>query len=183
MINHILLLLAFLVSFETIQAQQKFTHPRGLLKEEELINIRQKVRRPPLKNMMVALRNSAVKMSGIKNKTNQDSSAVARMYAYLFTLSGKKEDAEMAWKYAEGVLNIPDVFNNPVSRGLNRARLLRDMAETYDLCFNAWSEEQCRRTSEKLIYATMTTASNMGYDAKDRQKGEWDNNRRESRIF
>ena len=44
------------------------------------------------------MRNSAVKMTGIKNKTNQDSSAVSRMYAYLYTLSGEKEDAEMVWQ-------------------------------------------------------------------------------------
>lgn len=172
-LNQLLILLLFLFSFQTIQAQQKFIHPRGLLNAEELTTLRQKVERQPWKDMTMAMRNSAVKMTGAKTKTNQDSSAVARIYAYLYTLSGEKADAETAWKYAEGVLNNPDIFNNPVSRGLTRARLLRDMAETYDLCFNAWSDSQQRMASEKLLYATMTTSSNMGYDANYAIESNW----------
>lgn len=171
--NQLLLFLVFLFSFQIIQAQQQFIHPRGLLKTEELVILRQKVQRQPWKDMVIAMRNSAVKMAEAKSKTNQDSSAVSRIYAYLYTLSGEKTDAETAWKYAEGVLNNPDIFNHPVSRGLNRARLLRDMAETYDLCFNAWSEAQCRKASEKLLFATMTTASNMGYDANYSIESNW----------
>ncbi len=172
-LNLILLFFILTFSFQSIQAQQKFTHPRGLLKAEELITLRQKIERQPWKEMMVAMRSSAVKMTGATPKNNQDSSAVARIYAYLYTLSGEKADAETAWIYAESVLNNPDIFNNPVSRGLTRARLLRDMAETYDLCFNAWSEEQCRKASEKLTFATMTTASNMGYDANYSIESNW----------
>lgn len=172
-LNQLLILLVFLFSFLNIQAQQKFTHPRGLLKAEDIILLRQKVHRQPWKDMEIAMRNSAVKMAEAKFKTNQDSSAVARIYGYLYTLSGEKTDAEIAWKYADGVLDNSDIFNNPVSRGLTRARLLRDMAETYDLCFNVWSEAQCRKASEKLLFATMTTASNMGYDANYSIESNW----------
>ncbi len=172
-LNQLLLLLVFLFSFQTIQAQQKFTHPRGLLTAEELIILRQKVESQPWKDRLIAMRSAARQMEFSDSKTNQDSSAVARIYAYLYTLSGEKADAETAWKYAEGVLNNPDIFNNPVSRGLTRARQLRDMAETYDLCFNAWSEDRCRKASEKLIFATMTTASNMGYDANYAIESNW----------
>lgn len=172
-LNQFLILLVFLFSFQIIQAQQKFTHPRGLLKAEELTTLRQKVQRQPFKGMLMAMRSTACSMEISPPKTNQDSSAIARIYGYLYTLSGEKADAETAWKYAEGVLNNLDIFNNPVSRGLNRARLLRDMAETYDLCFNSWSEDRCRKASEKLIFATMTTASNMGYDANYSIESNW----------
>ncbi len=171
--NQFLPFLVFLFSFQIIQAQQKFIHPRGLLKAEELITLRQKVERQPFKDLMIAMRSAARVKELSTSKTYQDSAAIARIYGYLYTLSGENTDAETAWKYAEGVLNDPDIFNNPVSRGLTRARLLRDMAETYDLCFNAWSEEQCRKASEKLIFVTMTTASNMGYDANYAIESNW----------
>jgi hypothetical protein len=171
--NQLLILLVFLFSFLNIQAQQKFIHPRGLLNTKELTSLRQKVQRQPWKDQYSAMLSTARQMEISTPKTNQDSSAIARMYAYLYTLSGEKADAEIAWKYAEGVLNNPDILNNPVSRGLTRARLLRDMGETYDLCFNAWSEAQCRKASEKLIFATMTTTSNMGYDANYSIESNW----------
>ena len=172
-LSQLLLLFVFLFSFQTLQAQQKFIHPRGLLNAEELTTLRQKVERQPWKDRLIAMRSTAGKMEISTSKTNQDSSAIARIYGYLYTLSGEKADAETGWKYTEGVLDNPDIFNNPVSRGLTRARLLRDMAETYDLCFNAWSEDRCRKASEKLLFATMTTASNMGYDANYSIESNW----------
>jgi hypothetical protein len=153
--------------------QSPYTHPRGLNTKNELEGIHQKIEREPYKTMFLKLNKAALNLAQQDGKMVSDSSAVARIYAYLYTLSGEKADAETAWKYAEGVLNNPEIFNNPVSRGLNRTRLLRDMAETYDLCFNAWSEEQCRNASEKLIFATMTTASNMGYDANYSIESNW----------
>lgn len=169
----IFLVLGCVFAFQRIAGQEKFIHPRGLLTNLELQAARIKVKQPPFQNMLMALQQSAQEMAVANSKTILDSSAVARIYAYLYTLSGEKADAETAWKYAEGVLNNPDIFNNPVSRGLTRARLLRDMAETYDLCFNAWSEDRCRKASEKLIFATMTTASNMGYDANYAIESNW----------
>lgn len=165
-------ILILLNSFSVL-GQSSFIHPRGLIYKNELEGIRQKIQREPYKTMSLKLIECAESSAQQDGKTVSDSSAVARMYAYLHTLSGEKADAEMAWKYAEGVLNNPDIFNNPVSRGLTRARLLRDMAETYDLCFNAWSEAQCRKASEKLLFATMTTASNMGYDANYSIESNW----------
>ncbi len=153
--------------------QASFTHPRGLILPNELETIHQKVDREPYKTMFLKLNETTKKLALQDGKTVSDSSALARLFAYCYTLSGQRFDAEQAWKYATGVLNNPDIFNNPVSRGLTRARLLRDMAETYDLCFNAWSKDQCRMVSEKLIFATMTTASNMGYDANYSIESNW----------
>ena len=123
--------------------------------------------------MMVSLREASDKMSARNAPTISDSSSLAKIYSFLFTFSGLKSDADCAWKYAEGIAKNKNIFNNPVSRGLNRATLLRDMAITYDLCYNGWSEVQCREVSEKLIYATQTTSSNMGHDANYSIESNW----------
>ncbi len=154
-------------------SQPTFEHPRGLLTKGEQTKVRQKVQTEPFKYMFNKLTESAKRMAQKEEKTISDSSALSRMYAYNYLLSEKKVDAELAWRYAEGVLNNPSIFNNPVSRGLNRATLLRNLAETYDLCYNGWPENRCREVSEKLFFATMTTASNMGYDANYSIESNW----------
>ncbi len=169
-----IVIIAFLLEISLgINAQSVFNHTRGLIQKNEIEGLRQKVQREPFRSMLISLRDYTEEFCQKEGMTVSDSAALARLHSYLFVLSGEQADADLAWKYTKGVLNNRDIFNNPVSRGLTRATLLRDMAETYDLCFDAWSEKQCREASEKLIYATMTTASNMGYDANYSIESNW----------
>ncbi len=165
----------FLVLFFTITGvcQVVFTHPRGLISREEIKLLREKIQNEPFRTMFSKLKESANRMALKEEKSVSDSSALSRIYAYNHLLSGQKSDAEKAWKYASGVLKNHEYFNNPVSRGLNRATLLRNLSETYDLCYNSWPENRCREVSEKLLFATMTTASNMGYDANYAIESNW----------
>ncbi|HEX2975731.1 MAG TPA: hypothetical protein VHO68_07320, partial [Bacteroidales bacterium] len=77
------------------------------------------------------------------------------------------------WVYASALMDRSEFLNNPMSRGLTRARLLRDLATIYDLCYNEWTPERRLKTSEKLIFNIMTTSSNMGYDANYSLVSNW----------
>jgi hypothetical protein len=154
-------------------SQDKFTHPRGLILKEEVPCLRTRIQQEPFKSMMSALKKSTEEMAVRMHENVSDSSEMARLYSYLYVLSGNTGYAGKAWDFACRVMNNPGIFNNPVSRGLNRARLLRNIAETYDFCFDAWSQEQRVFSSEKLIYVIMTTSSNMGYDANYSIESNW----------
>jgi len=154
-------------------SQADFSHPRGLLLKEEVSFVRNKVLRQPFLSMKEVMKKHTEEMALKSNISISDSSEIARSYSYLYILSGDKPDAEKAWDFTLGVLNNSSIFNNPVSRGLNRARLLRNIAETYDLCYDAWDDNRRKRVSEKLIYVIMTTSSNMGYDANYSIESNW----------
>jgi hypothetical protein len=154
-------------------SQAIFVHPRGLILKTEIEKLRHKIHNEPFKSMFSNLKESAKRMAQKKEKSVADSSALSKVYSYIYLLSEQQSDAELAWDYAIGVLNNREYLNNPVSRGLNRATLLRDLSVTYDLCYNGWTESRCREVSEKLFFATMTTASNMGYDANYAIESNW----------
>jgi hypothetical protein len=105
--------------------------------------------------------------------TPYDSSDLSCRYAYLYSLTGDEINAKKSWEISSLLLRNTEALNNPFSRGLNRAKLLRDLAETYDLCYDAWTHNQRMETSEKIILNIMTTSSNMGYDANYSIESNW----------
>jgi len=163
----------FTFSLFPLFSQSNFLHPRGLIMKEEVPAIRLKVRSEPFKSMALALKRTTEEMSLKSNKNVSDSSELARLYAYMYILTGDTSEAEKAWIYTSALINNREIFCNPVSRGLNRARLLRNIAETYDLCYESWDNDIRKQVSEKLIYVIMTTSSNMGYDANYSIESNW----------
>jgi len=167
----ILALLTF--NLYSLFSQSNFLHPRGLLLKEEVPEIRLRVKSEPFKSMALALKMTTEEMNLKSNKNISDSSELARLYAYMYILTGNNVEGEKAWLYTSAVINNKDIFCNPVSRGLNRARLLRNIAEAYDLCYEVWDNDKRILVSEKLIYVIMTTSSNMGYDANYSIESNW----------
>lgn len=160
-------------SFSLLFSQSNFMHPRGLLTKDEVVKVRMRVQNEPFKTMMQTLRKTTELHEQRQYRNDSDSSNLALQYSSLYILSSLPQDAEKAWNYLSGILEKSEYLNNPVSRGLNRATFLRDMAMVYDFCYDAWTPERRRIVSEKLIYNIMTTSSNMGYDANYALESNW----------
>jgi hypothetical protein len=162
-----------LCNFTFLFPQNNFSHPRGLLSKDEVVKVRMRVQNEPFKTMMQTLRETTELYEQRQNRNDSDSSKLAMQYSSLYFLSSLPQDAERAWNYLSGILEKSEYLNNPVSRGLNRATFLRDMAMVYDFCYDAWTPERRRIVSEKLLFNIMTTSSNMGYDANYASESNW----------
>jgi len=167
------ILFIFIFGLLSLFSQSNFSHPRGLITKEEVPAIRLRVKSEPFKSMALALKRTTEALTIKSDKNVSDSSELARLHSYLYILSGDTAEAGKAWIYTSALIENKDVFCNPVSRGLNRARLLRNIAETYDLCYECWNIAIRKLVSEKLIYVIMTTSSNMGYDANYSIESNW----------
>lgn len=152
-------------------------HPRGLILPSELPAIRKRVESGQLSSYLekVAGRIASLEQT-IDAQDAFDAKTVAELaenYAILFLLTGEQVRAEQAYLILETVFEDDLIFNNPVSRGLTRAAMLRSMAITYDFCYEGWQQKQRNLVNRQLYKTIYATQANMGFDANYSLVSNW----------
>jgi len=152
-------------------------HPRGLILPDELPALRAKVRSGKLdKYLEKVIKEKTELEEKINDLAVFDAKLAAQLAEYeaiLYLLTGEKSYAEKAFENLEKVFDDHLIFNNPVSRGLTRATMLKSMALTYDFCYNGWQQEERNLVNRQLYKIIYATQANMGFDANYSLVSNW----------
>ncbi|MEK6481739.1 hypothetical protein WJR50_29615 [Catalinimonas sp. 4WD22] len=157
-------------------SQSNAIHPRGIINPQEMVVLREKVKRRPYRAMYQNLFDVASRQMKEQRERPYDPYADSRLLAnqsFLFILSGDTVWADGAWKTAERILSDSVYFNDPLSRGLTRATLLQKMALAYDFCYPAWNEAQRQRVNRQLFEVMFSVNANMGHSANYAIESNW----------
>ena len=153
------------------------THPRGLILPEELPAIREKVASGKLDTYLNKLLKETVSMGKSVNNLEvfdaQMAAKLAENHAIVYLLTGEINHASKAYQTLEKVFEDHLIFNNPVSRGLTRAAMLKSMAIAYDFCYPAWQQKERNLVNRQLYKIIYTTQANMGFEANYNLVSNW----------
>ena len=162
-------------------------HPRGLVTAEEVPAIRKRIKQKPFKGIFQEHQKETEALEKELASANNfevykvPNLAAKQSYMYLFT--GNERWAEKAYQQMETIFKDTIIFNNPVSRGLTRANMLRQMAITYDFCYPAWNQKQRDEVNRQLYKIAYSVHANMGYDANYSLVSNWMGVRWSSALF
>jgi len=163
-------------TFPTILfAQQKAVHPRSLIKAAAVPELREKLQSSPFKEWVEYYeKDTKAKARAVKGADDPyDAKYLMLQQASMYLFTGKQQWADRAWENAEALMDRSDIWNNPISRGLNRATLLQVMALTYDFCYDGWSEAQREKANSELFEVMLSVNSNMGHEANYHLESNW----------
>jgi hypothetical protein len=158
----------------TVFAQQEFNHPRGIITQKEVQQIREKLKIEPFKTWF-----EKMKLTTVQAEKELDISDpyqpvyLAQKQAQLYILTENETWADKCWQTLQNVIHDSIYFNEPISRGLTRATQLFGTAICYDFCFNAWNGNQRKEVAEKLFQTMLTVNSNMGFSANYALESNW----------
>ncbi|SEJ46643.1 hypothetical protein SAMN05192553_104106 [Cyclobacterium xiamenense] len=161
---------------ELEQADAVGIHPRGLLLPEEVPVLRKRLAEERYSGVLSAYREKAARLEKALQIADPDARQLAEsaeMFAILHLLSGEARYSDQAFSQLERLFQDRIIFNNPVSRGLTRAAVLRSLAMAYDLCYTGWSPDQRNRVNRQLYKLTYTTQANMGAEANYSLVSNW----------
>ncbi|WP_162416084.1 hypothetical protein [Cyclobacterium roseum] len=152
-------------------------HPRGLLLPEEVQMIRAKVAENPDSGLLSQYNQEVgelfTTLSQEQDAAPRQVALLAEKLAILYLFTGKDRFADQAFSQLTRLFEDEIIFNNPVSRGLTRAAVLRSLAITYDFCYNGWSQEKRNQVNRQLYKLTFTTQANMGAEANYSLVSNW----------
>ncbi|MGC9352533.1 MAG: hypothetical protein ACP5D9_01780 [Mariniphaga sp.] len=156
-----------------VAAQQDFIHPRGIINQNEVLQIREKVKREPFKIWFEKIQTSTESAEAVVDYADPYAvSYLALKQAQMHILTGENMWAGKSYSTLQKVIH-DSLYNDPISRGLTRATLLFCTAMCYDFCFNAWQENQRKEVAEKLFHTMITVNSNMGFSANYALESNW----------
>lgn len=173
MVRFFILLFLFF-SPDKLFASEKAVHPRGVIAQNELAVIRNRLEKEPYKtwySRMIADTRMAERKHDISDPYRN--TFLALKQAQLYLLSGEKHWAEKCYLTLQHVLYDTVYFNDPVSRGLTRATQLSGVAQCYDFCYQAWSPDQRMLVNTKLFSVMMSVNANMGFSANYALESNW----------
>lgn len=154
-----------------------FQHPRGLVRPEQLGQIRERLSKEPYQTFFAAFKqnvqNQVNALDSAVNPDIYDLSYAASNLAALYLLTDDQKWADRSWEFLTFILEDSDIFNDPLSRGLTRATILQRAAYCYDFCFAAWDQERRRQVAEKLYRVMFNTNANMGFSANYSLASNW----------
>jgi hypothetical protein len=172
--KRLFVILFFLLPELQIYAQQAHIHPRGVIAQKDLIEIREKTQSEPFKSWSEVMRSTTLAAEGKTNNADPYAiSYLALKQAQMYIVTGEKEWAEKSFQTLKLVIHDTVYFNNPVSRGLTRATQLFCAAQCYDFCYNSWNTVQRKEVAEKLYQTMLTVNSNMGFSANYALESNW----------
>ena len=151
-------------------------HPRSIISAKEVPALRKKAQREPFLSMIQHKTAHVEKMQDSQDDRAYDpykDGDLMVQQAFLYLLTGNMEWAASCWKSALRILDDDEIMTNPISRGLTRARLLKNMALSYDFCYPAWSPEQRQTVNDQLYETMFSVNANMGYSANYSIESNW----------
>jgi hypothetical protein len=162
------------LSVFSVFAQQEFNHPRGIITQKEVHEIREKVKREPFKTWFEKMEFTTVQAEKELDITDPYQSVfLAQKQAQLYVLTEEEIWAEKCWQTLQYVIRDSIYYNEPISRGLTRATQLFGTAVCYDFCYHAWNENRRKEVAEKLFQTMLTVNSNMGFSANYAMESNW----------
>lgn len=171
-----LILFILLIIPEFLFSQSEALHPRGIISPEDVPVLKEKIKREPFRAMYENLLQVAQQQQAQQSERPYDPYADSDLLgnqSYLYLLTGDRKWAEGAWISAERILRDSVYFNDPLSRGLTRAKLLQKMAMAYDLCYAGWNEQQRKKVNDKLFEVMFSVNANMGHVANYAIESNW----------
>jgi hypothetical protein len=168
------IILFFLLTVLQIYAQQTPIHPRGVITQKDVSEIRKKTQKEPFRSWVEIMRTSTLSAEMEINVADPYSiSYLALKQAQMYIVTGEQEWAEKSFQTLKHVIHDTVYFNDPVSRGLTRATQLFCAAQCYDFCYNSWTQDQRKEVNEKLFQTILTVNSNMGFSANYALESNW----------
>ncbi len=153
-------------------------HPRGVIKEAELIRIRLKMHDA---NFVLAL-NEYKKNLALQWNGNEAILSVANAYevgdllesfACLYAITNQKEYATKVLQLLDITVTDSTVFHQPLVKGLTRAQLLRAVAFAYDICYHELPIQKRLEFSKNILLVALSMQSTMGIEANYAQESNW----------
>jgi hypothetical protein len=160
-------------------------HPRGVIVEDDIPSMRERIHKKPYNTAFQRLEYTARYFDTIPNHRLDiyEIGDAARIMSYLYIFRGDDSYASRAYRRVKYLADSSEIYNNPYSKGLTRAYLLKCIAISYDLCYDAWSEQQKNKINNAIARGVRSVSSNMGYSANYALVSNWMGVRYASVIF
>jgi len=170
------LILLFNVLPGFLLAQTDHKHPRSFLDATEVPALREKIEREPFKSMYEAFRQITTEEQAEQAKQAYDPYADGDLMvkqAMLYLLTGEPGWAEVCRVSAGRVMQDEKFLKNALSFGLTRARLLKNLALSYDFCYDAWEPAFRQQVNDQLYETMFSVNANMGHAANYNIESNW----------
>ncbi|MFH5885416.1 hypothetical protein ACG2F4_13980 [Halalkalibaculum sp. DA3122] len=164
----------WLINTDTLQGKHATgEHPRGLISLDDVPELRERIKTEPYKSWFGNFREKVRDVDYGTSYEAQETAKLAGDQCLLYTFTGEQMWADRAYSNLREVFRDDQIFNNPVSRGLTRAAMLRGMAVAYDHCYPAWSQPQRDDVNRQIYKITYATSANMGREANYSLVSNW----------
>jgi hypothetical protein len=177
--SQLLLIVVLFVSYKTLSAQ----HPFALVSGGELSAVRERLNQEPYLSMHRQLQVNEQMLDQDNERTLYQEIEFIRLQAFLFALENDQRRAVKCFDLISNITADTLFVNNPYSFGLTRAAILIDISMAYDLCFNAWSNQQRRFVADALFKLMLSVNANMGIESNNRLVSNWVGIRYASALF
>ncbi len=171
----ILGLTLLIINAPLVSAQ--FNHPRSIVTQDQIENIRKRLDTEPYQTMVANLvqtgKQHRIESEGDLSYNPYEESDRLGVWAYLYLLTEESDWASLAWQATEKILADTVYLTNSLAKGLTRARLLQKLAYAYDFCYSAWSEAQRQLVNDTLFDVLYSVHTTMGYAANYSIESNW----------
>jgi len=154
-------------------------HPRGLLLSTDIEDIRDKIRIEPFKAMFALIRTRAEATS----ITVYDDAKKIADQAFIYLLTEDQQWSDRSYENIKKLVLDTMFVQNPFSKGLTRAYILKQMAMAYDFSYNGWSSKQRKFVNQEIYKLMLSVANNMGIEANYSAESNWMGVRYGSVVF
>ena len=155
------------------------SHPRGLVITTEVGRIQDKIAQDPFTSMFAWLK----KRTQATSITVYDQAKKIGDQSFIYLLTKNQQWSEQCYKNIQRLAQDTSFVKNPVSKGLTRAFILKQLAIAYDFCHQGWTDSQ-RRFVNRQVYELMLSVSNsMGMEANYNAESNWMGVRYGSVVF
>jgi hypothetical protein len=171
-----LLLLSF--GCKSAFAQEQM-HPRLLFGPSAISSLRERVDTEPFASIAKAIESELQREAQNREDKTELPDAdltynfIPRNASWMYLFTGERKYAQLAEVQSLALVRDTVYWNNPTSKGLNRAMQTATVALAYDTCFHEWSAETRALISQKLLAAANGLIASMGEGANNQIGNNW----------
>jgi hypothetical protein len=157
-------------------------HPRGLILQKEAQGLREKIKREPYASMYRNILHEEQRLSKTAGGV-YEISTLTKYQAFIYLLTEEKSWMQKAYDNMLTLLADSAFVRNPLSKGLTRAHVLRELVYAYDFGFEGLTVDQRQIVSNALYDLMSSVNNNMGRMANYNIESNWMGVRYGSVVF
>ena len=145
------------------------THPRGLVLTTEIGEIQDKIAQEPFTSMFAWIK----KRTETTSITVYDQAERIADQSFIYLLTKDKQWSKKCYKNIQRLSKDTLFVKNPVSKGLTRAYILKQLAIAYDFCYQGWNDTERRFVNHQIYELMLSVGNSMGMEANYNAESNW----------
>lgn len=146
-----------------------YAHPRGLVLRADVGPMQNKIVQDPFGSMFISIK----KRTEAPITTVYEEAKRIGDQSFIYLLTEDTQWSERCYKNIRQLAQDTSFVKKPISKGLTRAFILKQIAIAYDFCYAGWNDGQRRFVNRQVYELMLSVANSMGMEANYSAESNW----------